>query len=139
MSNTEELVKNYIQNYFDLKLNDEIEITCLFDGGVMTYTEFREHLKQMFAFNPMYLAKEWYDETVKNKLGDFYQYLNKCKVSLGLTSWTVHDEEGIEVTRERLINIFGLTISTKVINSYYDKWYDDAVIYYTEKNMGFTL
>jgi hypothetical protein len=139
MSNTNELINYYIYEYFDLSIDNEINIKCLLDGKVMTYSEFRMHLKLMFAYDSIHLVKEWYDEKLKVKLGTFYEYMDKCRVSLGSTTWVVYDNFGMQVTTQKLFELFGSEISQPIINSYYDKWYDAAVINHTEKIMGFNL
>ena len=139
MFNTNDIITDYVNRFFDVKLGSEILIVNTFDDIEMPYSEFMNHIQRMFAINNLKVIHEWYGEEIRKKLGDFYEYLEKCRVELGATNWVVYDDFGMEVTTEKLTTFFGSTLSPNIIQIFYDKWYDDALIKHTEKIMGFKL
>lgn len=133
----EDLIKKYLSECFRIEINNDINIIGPLNC-TMDYNELIGDINYMFCmFNSTHICKEWYNTSIRNIIGDIFDFLNSCKLRLGRTEWLVYDSNGNIITEDKMVEYFTPQYGEKFVSKYFTDWKMDEMIKETERTMGF--
>lgn len=136
------LVCNFIEkNFILLTSNTSFHFKEKLTLRELEYGPFYDFLYKIFGpingeFGTLWdIFRQWFEEKKRILFAKLNNYLKECTVALSTSNWVVvHNKK--EVTSNRLKNLFADDYHASLIEYYFERWYELAVIKASEKLMN---